>query len=224
MAAAGTCWRRSICGIGRFGEAVTAYRNAIRLDGATAAREAGLGEAIAGAAGGHGDGRCAGRLRARAGARARHIPRRSFYLATALAQEGQIDEAVAAWQAMLAALPAGFALARRRRAGARRGRAARMAAPATTPRRARRRSRSTRRPACRPHDRNAMIETMVAGLDEKLRQNPHDPEGWTRLVRSYVVLGKTDAGARRAEARHRGARRRQRGGKALRRICRPRSA
>ena len=43
-----------------------------------------------------------------------------------------------------------------------------------------------------PADRNAMIETMVAGLDEKLRQNPNDPEGWMRLVRSYVVLGRTD--------------------------------
>ena len=37
-----------------------------------------------------------------------------------------------------------------------------------------------------------MINTMVAGLDEKLRQNPRDPEGWMRLVRSYVVLGKAD--------------------------------
>ena len=37
-----------------------------------------------------------------------------------------------------------------------------------------------------------MINTMVAGLDEKLRQNPRDAEGWMRLVRSYVVLGKAD--------------------------------
>uniref|UniRef100_UPI003FA606F6 tetratricopeptide repeat protein n=1 Tax=Devosia sp. TaxID=1871048 RepID=UPI003FA606F6 len=41
-------------------------------------------------------------------------------------------------------------------------------------------------------DRTAMIEGMVATLDEKLRQNPRDPEGWLRLVRSYQVLGKTD--------------------------------
>ena len=41
-------------------------------------------------------------------------------------------------------------------------------------------------------DRNAMIETMVAGLDERLRQSPNDPEGWARLVRSYVMLGKKD--------------------------------
>jgi cytochrome c-type biogenesis protein CcmH len=26
-----------------------------------------------------------------------------------------------------------------------------------------------------------------------LRQNPRDLEGWTRLVRSYQVLGRTDA-------------------------------
>ncbi|TIX08289.1 MAG: c-type cytochrome biogenesis protein CcmI, partial [Mesorhizobium sp.] len=43
-----------------------------------------------------------------------------------------------------------------------------------------------------PLDRQAMIETMVAGLDEKLKQNPRDVEGWIRLIRSYAVLGKTD--------------------------------
>ncbi|HMM63309.1 MAG TPA: c-type cytochrome biogenesis protein CcmI, partial [Mesorhizobium sp.] len=43
-----------------------------------------------------------------------------------------------------------------------------------------------------PQDRAAMIETMVASLDEKLRQNPRDEEGWMRLIRSYAVLGKAD--------------------------------
>jgi cytochrome c-type biogenesis protein CcmH len=41
-------------------------------------------------------------------------------------------------------------------------------------------------------DRRQMIETMVAGLDEKLRANPKDAEGWRRLVRSYMVLGRRD--------------------------------
>ena len=53
-------------------------------------------------------------------------------------------------------------------------------------------------------DRNAMIENMVASLDQKLRKNPHDLEGWFRLVRSYVVLGRTqearDAVRRATEA------------------------
>lgn len=35
-----------------------------------------------------------------------------------------------------------------------------------------------------------MIETMVAGLAEKLKQSPDDVEGWERLVRSYVVLNR----------------------------------
>jgi cytochrome c-type biogenesis protein CcmH len=41
-----------------------------------------------------------------------------------------------------------------------------------------------------PSDQMAMIEGMVAQLDEKLRANPRDAEGWRRLVRSYQVLGK----------------------------------
>ena len=43
---------------------------------------------------------------------------------------------------------------------------------------------------------------MVAGLDEKLRQNPRDPEGWMRLVRSYVVLGKADQARDALRSRH----------------------
>ena len=91
--------------LGRYGEAATAYRNAIRLDGANGARESGLGEAIAGAAG--------GMVTADAQAafsRALELEpgqsKASFYLASALAQEGKIAEAVVAWQAMLTALPA----------------------------------------------------------------------------------------------------------------------
>jgi cytochrome c-type biogenesis protein CcmH len=33
------------------------------------------------------------------------------------------------------------------------------------------------------------ISAMVAGLAKRLQANPNDPEGWQRLVRSYVVLG-----------------------------------
>jgi cytochrome c-type biogenesis protein CcmH len=32
------------------------------------------------------------------------------------------------------------------------------------------------------------IKAMVAGLAERLKQNPDDPAGWARLVRSYTVL------------------------------------
>ena len=78
--------------LGRYDEAVTAYRNAIRLDGANGARESGLGEAVAGAAGGM----VTAEARA-AFSRALKLepgqPKASFYLASALAQEGKVAEA-----------------------------------------------------------------------------------------------------------------------------------
>lgn len=36
-----------------------------------------------------------------------------------------------------------------------------------------------------------MIRGMVAGLAERLKTQPDDPEGWVRLVRSYAVLGES---------------------------------
>ncbi|MBZ9674815.1 c-type cytochrome biogenesis protein CcmI [Mesorhizobium sp. ES1-1] len=172
----------------RFSDAAGAYRNAIRLDGDSAVRQAGLGEAIAGAAGGivSADAQDAFEAALKldpANAKA------SFYLAVALAQEGRGKEAAAAWQAMLARLPpdspwrsaVGQALAKAASpevaAGGTNGPDAAAVDAAS---------------AMSPADRQAMIGTMVAGLDGKLRQNPRDPEGWMRLVRSYVVLGKTD--------------------------------
>ncbi|MEQ9691321.1 MAG: tetratricopeptide repeat protein, partial [Bauldia litoralis] len=41
-------------------------------------------------------------------------------------------------------------------------------------------------------DRAAMIEGMVAQLASRLESEPDDAEGWARLVRSYMVLGRPD--------------------------------
>ena len=178
--------------IGRYGEAVNAYRNAIQLDGASAVREAGLGEAIAGVAGGvvSDDARAAF-------SRALELepaqPKARFYLATALAQEGKTVDAVAAWQAMLATLQPGSPWHDAAVQAIGRARAESAVAdggPGTSgPSREQIEAAADMSDA----DRTAMIETMVAGLDEKLRENPQDPQGWTRLVRSYVMLDKTEA-------------------------------
>jgi cytochrome c-type biogenesis protein CcmH len=173
----------------RFPDAVNAYRNAIRLDGDSAARRAGLGEAIAYTAGGivSTDAQAAFEAALKldpANTKAR------FYLAMAMAQEGRNDDAIAGWQAMLASLPQGSpwrdavedALSRARRPAASAN--ATPAGPTGQDVEA--------ASSMSPEDRRTMIESMVANLDEKLRQNPHDWEGWTRLVRSYLVLGKTD--------------------------------
>ena len=41
-------------------------------------------------------------------------------------------------------------------------------------------------------DRTAMIRTMVAGLAERLKDEPDDLGGWQRLARSYGVFGETE--------------------------------
>src|SRR5690606_1100292 len=45
------------------------------------------------------------------------------------------------------------------------------------------------------NERATMIGDMVEGLDRRLRENPQDPEGWQRLVRSYVVLDRAQDAA-----------------------------
>lgn len=173
--------------MGRFQDAIGAFTAAIRLEGATAAREAGLGEAIASA----GDGVISDAAQA-AFERALRLepdhPKARFYLASGLAQDGRLEEAMAGWQTMLARLPADSpwrgptqqALAET----AERLATVRPAAPGPT------RQDMDAAASLSATERIAMIETMVAGLDEKLRQNPKDPEGWQRLVRSYMVLGR----------------------------------
>lgn len=45
------------------------------------------------------------------------------------------------------------------------------------------------------------IESMVAGLAQRLKQNPEDPEGWVMLARSYAAMGRHgDAAAAYGEA------------------------
>jgi cytochrome c-type biogenesis protein CcmH len=39
-------------------------------------------------------------------------------------------------------------------------------------------------------DRQKMIEDMVANLAMRLNENPQDPEGWIKLIRSRMVLGR----------------------------------
>ena len=46
--------------------------------------------------------------------------------------------------------------------------------------------------AMSPADRDKFIAQMVDGLAARLKQNGNDLEGWMRLVRSYMVLGRRD--------------------------------
>ena len=46
-----------------------------------------------------------------------------------------------------------------------------------------------------PHERDAAIRSMVDGLADRLESSPRDVEGWTRLMRSRVVLGEREVAA-----------------------------
>lgn len=169
--------------IGRFPDAATAYRNAIRLAGETAARQAGLGEAMVNGASGVVSAEAQAAFEAALKLEPEN-PKANFYLALALSQEGRKPEAVALLQKMQASLP-GDSPWRRAVGQALAAEGSRPAAGPTEDQVAAASSLSD-------EDRSAMIETMVAGLDEKLKQNPRDAEGWMRLIRSYAVLRKPD--------------------------------
>ena len=172
----------------RFNDAATAYRNAIRLEGGTAARHAGLGEALANASGGIVSAEARGAFEAAIQLEPAN-PKANFYLAMAAAQEGDAQAARERWQKMLGSLPSGSPWE-----GAVRQALAEIGSPSPPPRDTgnARKDEAGAAASLSAEDQSAMIETMVAGLDERLRRNPNDAEGWMRLIRSYVVLGRTD--------------------------------
>ena len=159
--------------MGRAPEAVVAYRNAIRLLGADAQREIGLGEALA-AQGGGMIGTDAQAAFERALALDPDNPRARFLLAAAFAQEGRTRDAAETLTVLQRGLapdspwrqPVAQALAD-------------LGLNASPP--------------AAEADQAEMIEQMVAGLDERLRAEPGEVEDWQRLIRSYIVLGRRDA-------------------------------
>lgn len=168
--------------MGRHEDSVQAYRNAIRLLGPNATREAGLGEALAAGAEGRVGADAQAALR-RALAHEPENPKARFYLATASAQQGEMAEAVAGWRALVDSAPADSPW---RQAAEQALRQVALADAETGP------AQDDIEAAAdmSAEDRDAMIEGMVASLDERLQENPRDTEGWKRLIRSYMVLGR----------------------------------
>lgn len=169
---------------GRYDDAAIAYRNAIRLLGASAAREAGHGEAIAAAAGGMISAEAQAAFE-RALALEPSNPKAQFLLATGLAQEGKTEEAARAWQALESELPQDSPW---RNAVAQMLADLRQAEAAPGPSK----DEIDAAALMSDNDRAEMIATMVDGLDQRLRDNPQDADGWQRLVHAYTVLGRTD--------------------------------
>jgi cytochrome c-type biogenesis protein CcmH len=129
--------------------------------------------------------------------------RPQFYLALALSQEGKAAEAAAAWRGLLAKAPPDAPWVEVARAElAKLGDSAPVVAsnPAGAP--GPTASDVDAAASLSPEERVAMINGMVSELAARLESQPDDAEGWARLIRSYMVLGRgADAKAALAEAR-----------------------
>lgn len=166
----------------RLGDAQLAFQNAIRLNGETPERLNGLAEVIIS----QGEGVITDDARdlfQRSVAMQPDNPRAEYYLALALEQSGKRDEALAAFKAIAAKSPADAPwqplVARHidQNGGA-------AVAPPGNPDAA----AVAAAQSMSEGDRQQMIAGMVASLDEKLKADPHNFEGWMRLVRSYTML------------------------------------
>ncbi|MBX6425600.1 MAG: c-type cytochrome biogenesis protein CcmI [Variibacter sp.] len=185
--------------LGRFEDAVTARLNALRLNGATADREADYGEALVAAA----NGVVTREARAafeRALARDREHAKARYYLGLAAEQDGRREQAADIWRGLLAAAPENapwVALVRQS--------LARLAAePGAGGTAESGPSADELAAAARlaPEERAAMVRGMVERLAARLRENGSDLEGWRRLIRAYMVLGEREkAQAALADAR-----------------------
>lgn len=181
--------------MGRFDEAVKARRNALRLLGPSAAREADLGEALVAEANGivTEDAKASfERARALDGSDVRA----RFFIGVAAEQDGRRDEAAAIWRDLIAKAPAGapwidyvqHSLARLEgRAGPEPSEAGpSQAGPAPSEQDMAAAAELT------PEQRSEMVRGMVARLAERLKRDGSDVEGWLRLVRAYSVLGERE--------------------------------
>jgi cytochrome c-type biogenesis protein CcmH len=169
--------------LGRFDDAVRAYRNAITYGGETADRRADLGEVIAAAAGGVVTTDAKTEFE-RARALNADEAKANYFLGLAAEQDGRNADAASIWRTMLEKAPADApwrplveaALTRVGAPGAPLLRDSAIAAAKDMS----------------EGDRGAMIRGMVERLATRLKQNGDDVEGWLRLVRAYMVMGDRD--------------------------------
>ena len=170
--------------LGRFDDAVRAYRNSLIYNGESAERRSDLGEAISAAAGGVVTAEAKAEFE-RAHALNADDPKANYFLGLAAEQDGRKDDAANIWRALLAKAPADApwrALVQ--------SSLARVGGGGTLP------ALSDETVAASKDmgeaDRNAMVRGMVDRLATRLKQNGDDVEGWLRLVRAYLVMGERD--------------------------------
>lgn len=178
--------------LGRYDDAVRAWRNAIAYGADSSERRADLGEALMAAAGGVVTGEARSEFE-RALAMNADEAKASYFLGLAAEQDGRSADALSIWQAMLAKAPAdapwrALVQAAVARVGG--------VAPSLSD------DAMAAAKEMTETDRNAMVRGMVDRLAERLKQNGDDVEGWLRLVRAYLVMGEREKAANaRTDAR-----------------------
>jgi cytochrome c-type biogenesis protein CcmH len=172
--------------LGRYDDAVRAYRNAIAYAGDGAERRSDLGEVLAGAAGGVVTAEAKAEFE-RAVAQNADEPKARYFLGLAAEQDGRQADAAAIWRGMLAKAPADAPW--RPLIEAALARVGGPAAPVLS------NDAMAAAKDMKETDRGAMIRGMVDRLATRLKQNGDDVEGWLRLMRAYMVMGERDKAA-----------------------------
>jgi cytochrome c-type biogenesis protein CcmH len=156
--------------LGRFADAAAALRKVIELDGPTADRETDLGEALMMANNGDASGEPLTLFKSASNRDVKHV-RSRYYLAGEATREGDFANAKTQWEALLKLSTGGETWVANAEAGL-------AAAEAGL---------GGDMPA------NADVAAMVEGLSSRLLQSGGTIDEWTRLVRSRLVLGQTEA-------------------------------
>ena len=175
---------RSYLNLGRYGDAATAMAEVIRVSGPSAELYADLGEALVFDNKGLMTDRSSSIIGEALKLDPKH-PKARYYAALDLMQEGKVSDAKAAFESLLASAPATAPWR-----AAVEGQLAKLQPNAAAPQLSAEQMQNGA--AMTPQDREAMIRSMVDGLDEKLKTNPQDIEGWLRLIRARKVLNDMD--------------------------------
>jgi cytochrome c-type biogenesis protein CcmH len=166
---------------GRFSDAANTMAEIIRISGPSADLYADLGEVLVFENGGLMTEQSLAVIRKALLLDPKH-PKAQYYAALGLAQEGKVTEAKLAFQNLLAVAPADAPYR-----AAIEGQLAKLQPNASAPKLSAEQMQDADN--MKPEQRTAMIRSMVDGLEDKLKANPQDVQGWLRLIRARTVLG-----------------------------------